>query len=208
MVSTDLTNEDLWMAREVFLNRLNVRAMAYQSLKKAGYQDDFLIKADKSPNTEGARSVGLEGKTQELLNLVLDGSIQTLFLFGHDLAALFGNEIVEKIKKKVATIIFIGSNTHDGMSLAHWVLPSSVYAEKEGTFTNAQGRVQRLFKAFPPLGESKPEWEIIQGLSQRVWSRLDFKNVEEIFEEMSRSVKSFKGMSYEKIGETGMIHGD
>jgi predicted molibdopterin-dependent oxidoreductase YjgC len=66
-----------------------------------------------------------------------------------------------QIAKKVKLFVYQGSNVNETCGYAHLNLPSSVYAEKEGTFTNCQQKVQRIWPAFLPLAESKGDWEII-----------------------------------------------
>ena len=91
-----------------------------------------------------------------------------LYVFGHDLVKLFGKETVEQIAKKVKLFVYQGSNVNETCGYAHLNLPSSVYAEKEGTFTNCQQKVQRIWPAFLPMAESKGDWEIISLLSAKL----------------------------------------
>jgi NADH-quinone oxidoreductase subunit G len=205
IVSTDLTNEDLWVTREIFEKHLQVRAIAYAWTKKPGSQDNFLIKPDKTPNTRGARALGFQDKVQEVFSLVTKGEIKTLIVFGHNLIELWGRDTAEKIRSSIEHFIVIGSNRHDGLSLADWVLPAAVYAEKEGTFTNFQGRVQKILKAFPVLGESRGEWEMLKVLGEKLGFKFDFESSQEIFNKITQSVDGFQGMSYEKLGSSGLL---
>lgn len=168
LVSTDLTHEELSEAKELFEKKLGVQALAYAWTKKPGYQDAFLIKADKSPNTKGAQNLGFRDDAENVLALAERGEIETLFLFGHNLIELWGRERADRIVKSLKNLVWLGSNLHEGVALAHWVLPASVYAEKEGTFTNCQGKVQKIDKVLEPLGESKSELEIISLLKMNL----------------------------------------
>ena len=119
------------------------------SPKPEGYQDDFLIRADKNPNSKGAELLGFkygESYTQNKF----DGIV----VFGQDL-----NLKGEKWS------LFIGSNHNTMSEQATYVLSSATYAEKEGTFTNFEGRIQKFEKALAPLGESRPESEILIALA-------------------------------------------
>ena len=84
-------------------------------------------------------------------------------------------------------------------------LPSSVYAEKEGTFTNCQNKVQRIWPAFAPIGESKGDWQVLDLLSEKLGVPLAYKNSEEIFKEITTNIPAFSEMSYEKISDQGMV---
>ena len=91
-------------------------------------------------------------------------------MFGHDLVALFGKEAVSQISKNVKLFVYQGSNVNATCGYAHLNLPSSVYAEKEGTFTNCQQKVQRIWPAFLPMAEAKGDWEILSLISAKLGS--------------------------------------
>jgi formate dehydrogenase major subunit len=101
--------------------------------------------------------------------------------------------------------IFIGSNSNLTSESATFVLPSATYAEKNGTFTNFQGRVQKFSKAFEPLGESRPEWRILQDLAKRLGMGWSYKSEEEIFAELAREISAFYGLDYERLGSLGCL---
>ncbi|MBI1871160.1 MAG: (2Fe-2S)-binding protein [Chlamydiae bacterium] len=208
IVSTDVTLEDLWIAKELFIHKLGIQTIAYLPTKKSGEEDHLLRKSDKTPNTKGAQALGFEAKANEIFSLAEAGKIKTLILFGHNLIDLLGKERAQKIAEKVDSMVWIGSNQHEGMNLAKWIIPSSVYAEKDGTFMNYEGRVQRIFKAFPALGESKAEWQILKEWAQHIGINLPYENSSVIFEKMVQAESAFNGMSYQKLGEEGVLLND
>jgi formate dehydrogenase major subunit len=85
--------------------------------------------------------------------------------------------------------------------LAQVILPSACFAEKEGTFTNTERRVQRLRKAVEPPGEAKADSEIICRLAEKMGmgNLFTFSNSEEIFEEIRKVTPSYAGMTYERL---------
>jgi len=84
--------------------------------------------------------------------------------------------------------------------LAHVVLPACSFAEKEGTFTNTDRRVQRVRKAIEPIGESKPDWQIISELASFMDAPgFDFESPEEIMKEIASVTPSYGGISYERL---------
>ena len=99
--------------------------------------------------------------------------------------------------------IFQGSNENGTSRYAHWVLPSAVYVEKDGTFVNCQNRIQRIGKVFEPLKGSRPDWEILLDIACRLNLGWNWKTPQEIFETLSREVPAFAGLTYEKIGWQG-----
>ena len=81
------------------------------------------------------------------------------------------------------------------------VLPAACYAEKEGTFTNIERRVQRVRKAIDPPGESKPDWQIVTELTNRMGTRWTYTSPGEIMEEIARLVPSHSGINYGRLDE-------
>lgn len=87
--------------------------------------------------------------------------------------------------------------------LAHVVLPAAAFAEKEGTFTNTERRVQLVRRAVPPPGEALPDWEIICRLAERMGYPMAYAGPAEIMEEVTRLVPIYGGMGYAHLGEDG-----
>jgi predicted molibdopterin-dependent oxidoreductase YjgC len=84
--------------------------------------------------------------------------------------------------------------------LAHVVLPACSFAEKEGTFTNTDRRVQRVRRAIPPMGESKPDWQIISELAGVMNAPgFDFASPEEIMAEIASLTTTYGGIDYKRL---------
>jgi formate dehydrogenase alpha subunit len=93
--------------------------------------------------------------------------------------------------------------------LAHVVLPSATWVEREGTHTYVDRRVQKINKVVAPPGEAKPDWWIICRLAEKMGykDKFDFSSSEEIFEEIRNCVPQYKGITYERLRKTiGGIH--
>ena len=94
------------------------------------------------------------------------------------------------------------------------ILPSVSFAEKDGTFTNSDRRVQRVRQALPPVGEARADWQIVCDLAQRMEARLglapsagfEYPDAEAIWEEMRRVTPDFFGITYERIAREGGVH--
>jgi NADH-quinone oxidoreductase subunit G len=206
IASAQLTNEDLFVIRKFFKETLRGAQMDFRVPEKSGDSDDFLMKADKNPNTAGAVNIlQSEGDVNQIVQKARQGEIDVLYVFGHDLVKLFGKETVEQLGRKVKLFVYQGSNINATCGYAHLNLPSSVYAEKEGSFTNCQQRVQRIWPAFLPMAESKGDWEIISLLSNQLGAPLTYKHSQEIFKDIAAHLAPFSEMSYEKISDKGMI---
>ena len=90
--------------------------------------------------------------------------------------------------------------------LAHVVLPGASFVEKDGSFTGTDRRIQRVRKAIEPLGESKPDWEIICLLTQRMGaSGFDFASPEEVLDEIAQVTPIYGGASYQRLEKEGFL---
>jgi len=206
LASAKLTNEDLFAVRKLFKDNLNVSQIDFKVPEPPAKGDHFLLKADRNPNTAGATAIlQPQDTTQSIVEKAKRGELDVLYVFGHDLVKLFGKDTVEQIAKKTKLFVYQGSNINETCGYAHLILPSAVYAEKDGTFTNCQDRVQRILPAFAALGESKGDWEILSLLAAALETQLNYQKSEDIFTDITRAIGVFSEMSYEKIADQGMI---
>ncbi|SMP43451.1 formate dehydrogenase subunit alpha [Anoxynatronum buryatiense] len=88
--------------------------------------------------------------------------------------------------------------------LADVVLPAAVFAEKEGTFTNTERRVQRVRQAVMAPGEARPDWWILMQLLNRLGLESVYREAKDVFEEIRRVAPSYAGISYDRIEEEGI----
>jgi len=206
IASAQLTNEELFLIREIFQNSLGARVSSNIS-EKPGSADDFLIKADKNPNTRGATLLGLAGPdapdAEQIVDEAVSGKLGALWVFGHDLVELFGEERVRELAEKVGLFIFSGTNDNATVPFAHWVLPTAAYVEKDGTFVNCHGRVQRIGRAFAPLEDTREDWRLLLDLAGRLGQTLAFRGPQEIFDGLAKASSAFEGLSYDTIGSQG-----
>ena len=207
LASPQMTNEELFRLRRVFRDGLEITNIRYRvPLLREVYSDDYLITADKNPNSRGAEAVGLGGAgSDQLLEACEEGLIHFLYICDHDLTRGFDSEQVKRALTGVKFVAFQGSWDQETASLADVQLPAAVYAEKDGTFTNIQGRVQRIRRALAPPGESLPGLEILERLALQARVSLKPAPPEEVFLELAHQVPAFSGMSYESIGMSGQL---
>jgi len=113
------------------------------------------------------------------------------------------NHVRESLKKLdllVVQDIFMSETAE----LAHVVLPTACYAEKDGTFTNTERRVQRVRKAIDPPGEARQDWEIIMQLANRMGFPMNYASPKEIMDEITRLVPIYGGMQFERLEGEGL----
>jgi NADH-quinone oxidoreductase subunit G len=217
LASPQMSNEDLFVVRRL-AEGLGVKNLDFRVPPRVpGDQDDFLIRADKNPNSRGAEVIGItpggiapgQGGLDAagMLGAARGKKLKLLWVFHHDLgAAAWPEGDVLAALDFAETVIFQGTNANDGSARAHLVLPSAAYVEREGTFTNFQGRVQRFRTALEPLGEARPDWLILSmigkalGLKDPVFSA---ERAEQVFNALAAAVPAFAGMTYRGIGDTG-----
>jgi formate dehydrogenase alpha subunit len=123
----------------------------------------------------------------EVINEVLDGKIKALYIIGSDIASgMAPSKKVEKALKKLKLIVLQDSFMNETAKFAHFVFPAASFAEKEGTFTNIERRIQRINKVLEPIGNAWPDWKIICELAKRLGgSGFDFITPEKIMSEIS-----------------------
>jgi len=88
--------------------------------------------------------------------------------------------------------------------LADVVLPSKCFAEKEGTFTNSERRVQRVRKAVDPPGQAKDDWQITAEIATRMGVAMPYASSQEIMQELAAVTPSYAGIDYERIEQVGL----
>jgi NADH-quinone oxidoreductase subunit G len=207
IASTQLTAEELFLVQGLFRDSLGARVTAAVPVTP-GFSDDFLIKADKTPNTYAATLLGLAGPNAPdaaaIVNDARQGRIEGLWVFGHDLATLFGPDVLEELSSRLDLFVFSGTNENATAQKAQWVLPTAAYVEKDGTFVNCHGRVQRIGRAFGPLPNAREDWSVLLDIARQLNYQLAWHNPSEIFLGLAESSPPFAGLSYEQIGPLGV----
>ncbi len=208
LASVQLTNEDLFAARKLFVENLKGAQVDFRLPQEPAAADELLLMADRNPNRAGAVAIFAHdalAQTDQMIQKAIAGELDVLYVFGHDLVKLCGKDTVEKIAKAVKLFVYQASNINDTCLLAHLILPSSVYAEKDGTFTNFQNRVQRIWPAFLPMGQAKGDWEILSLLCEKLGKSFSYQRSEDVFADLASTIAPFHEMTYEKISDQGMI---
>ena len=213
LVSPQATNEELHLMKRVLDEQLPGSIIAFTSKNSLEpTEDDLLRKADKNPNSRGASIIGFsEGQNgviglDELKNKIDNEQIGVLFIAYNDILAIAGATDTgwQSALEKVDTLVFMGTNSCSTSQAAQVVLPAAAFAEQDGTITNFEGRVQKLNKAFAPLGESLPGWQIWAMLGEMTGGSYRFDTAEDVFADLAANNEVFSGLSYETIGSGGV----
>jgi formate dehydrogenase alpha subunit len=151
----------------------------------------------------------------ELVDGALSGAVKAFYVMGEDPLTSEPNlsharHALEKLDFIVCQDIFMNST----LEMADVILPSCSFAEKDGTFTNSDRRVQRVRQAIRPIGDSRPDWVIISDLALRLEDRLsltpsagwEYHHPGDVWEEMRRVTPDFRGITYDRIDREGGVH--
>ena len=180
-------------------------------LVDSGPADDILIRDDKNPNTRGAREItgGIKNAVKplaELLDACIAGKIKALYVCDPDLVARVSDpkdkKRVADALKKVKFLVVQSPIQSDLTRSAHVHLASATFAEKEGTFTNGDGVVQKVRRAFKLAGEILPDLEIFVRLADALGQPLGFKTPGQAMAALAAEVKVFADVKWNDLDVT------
>jgi formate dehydrogenase major subunit len=167
-----------------------------------GYQkvDDPEIRAkfEKAWKTTLPAKPGLDN--HQMVDAIHEGRLKAMYVFGEELSLVDSNEnyvsaALSKLDFFVMQEIFFSETCR----FADVIFPASPSLEKEGTFTSTERRIQRLHRVWEPLGESRPDWEIIQDLANRLGAGWRYSHPSEIYEEIAPLTPIMSGVIYERL---------
>ncbi len=149
------------------------------------------------------RDLGL--RIPEMFDAMHAGELKSMFIMGEDpvLTDADANHVraaIESLEFLVVQDIFLTETAKH----ADVVLPAACYAEKDGTFTNTERRVQRVRKAVDAPGEARADWEIVCDLATRMGYPMSYDSPADIFEEIRRLTPTYRGMDYERVDACGL----
>jgi formate dehydrogenase alpha subunit len=166
---------------------------------------DETVKA-KFQDAWQAELSGKVGKTvMEMMNGLEDGSMKALVIMGEN--PVGSDPDVNHVRHALHSAEFLlvmDIFLTDTAELAHVVLPGVSFAEKDGTFSNTERNVLRVRKAIEPLGDARPDWDIIQDLSTRFGLPMSYDSPSAIFDEIAKVAPSYGGMNYERLEKGGI----
>ena len=141
----------------------------------------------------------------ETLNAAHEGKIKALFVCGEnpmlsDPDLTHAKEALNHLDLLIVQDILLSETAQ----LAHVVLPAACFAEKDGTFSNTERRVQMVRKAVNAPGQAKADWEIISELSTKMGYPMSYANPEAIMTEINALTPSYAGITYDRLEKSGI----
>jgi NADH-quinone oxidoreductase subunit G len=234
IASAYTTNEDNYIFVRFIKEVIGSKNIGVLSHLQSGSEDDLLIRADKTPNSLGALSVGAAGENEtvgidHILKGISEGTIKVLYVLEDNIAA---DPKIAEVLKNLEMLIVHSSVRNETTAKADIVLSASTFAEKHGTMTNFNGRVQLIRPAVAMIEQeramdgmamsrwdkfaaqndswgkgtkrdARSSWRIIAAVASAMGGKMKYATAEEVFKEMTERLPAFKSLSYAKVG----IHG-
>ncbi len=135
-----------------------------------------------------------------MIDAIHEGKLKSMYVFGEEMAMVDSNanyvaEALAKLDFFVMQEIFFTETCR----FADVILPASPSLEKDGTFTSTERRIQRLYQVFEPLGDSRPDWLILQDIANRLGANWNYQHPSEIYEEIAPLTPLMAGVTYERL---------
>ncbi|PRO65622.1 formate dehydrogenase subunit alpha [Alkalicoccus urumqiensis] len=170
--------------------------------KYPGYEDvtddDVRKRYEEAWGTPLSSEIGLNN--HQMVDEIHKGNLKAMYLKGEDMGIVDSNinyvhEAFEKLDFFVVQDIFLSKTAE----FADVVLPASPSLEKEGTFTNTERRIQRLYQVMDPLADSKPDWKIITELANELGAGWNYEHPSEVMHEAAGLAPLFAGVHYDRL---------
>jgi len=173
-----------------------------------GYQavvnPDLQVKFEKAWGAKLDDKVGLT--LTQMFEAIDEGRVKAMYLLGEnpvisDPDSTHIEKALDKLEFLVVQDIFLTETAQH----ADVVLPGVSFAEKNGSFTNTERRVQRVRKAIDPVGDSRPDWQITCDIAKLMGAKgFDFADPEAVMQEIAELTPIYGGISYDRINVVGL----
>ncbi len=167
-----------------------------------GYQsisdEKVLKKFEKAWNTKLSKVKGIDNVS--CIENIDNDKIKAMYVVGQELASTGpDSNMIRKSLEKLDFLVVEDVFFSETAKFADVVFPASVSLEKDGTFTNTERRIQRIYKVMEPYYDAKADWEIIQMIANSLGANWDYKHPSEIMDEAASLSPLFEGVNYERL---------
>ena len=231
--SARATNEDHFLLQKFAREVLGTKQVIVLPHVVPGDDDALLLRADKTPNARGVALMGAtsSGALVDVLRRIEAGEIRAAFVMEDDIAA---DPAIAAALPKLDFLAVHASNESETTRLADVVFPAATFAERNGTYTNFQGVVQRIRPSVTTLDQdrasdglamsrwdkfgtafdrwgrgtkrdARPGWKVIAGIASVMGMKYKYLQAEDVFAELASVVEAFKGMTYRSLGSRGQM---
>lgn len=205
VVTPWFTNEDAWLVSRLVAGPL-AGAKVYLGGRASGSDDAILRKADKNPNRKGVEAIFSAAgiKLQPFADATFSGvTVALVFGDNHTTDDAFFTRLAA-----VPARIMVGSFKNRFWDAATTFLPARIHWEKDGSFTNFDGVVQRISRAVQASATAKSDGWYAMKLAQQLGLGLDFATPKAIFAAMTAEVPEFGGLRFDALGDFGKRFGE
>lgn len=143
---------------------------------------------------------------RRMLKAASEGKLKALYVMADDPVGTAPNP--EEVRSALSRLDFMVVQDlfmTETAAMADVILPAVSYAEKEGTTTNLEGRVQKISRSIKPIGHARPDWQIISRLADKMGGKFEYRRVGEITQELARAIDGYEGLSLETLGRDGFF---
>jgi NADH-quinone oxidoreductase subunit G len=204
VVSAQATNEEVFLFERLLRESLDGRVAGFSWSPPGAWRDDFLIDADKNPNSSGLRTLlGSGHPVEAMLADATRGAVRALVLLRADLHSAFGAEIVTQLGDQLEYVVALDTHFTPTAEIANVLLPIGTFAETDGTFVNRRGRAQRVREAVRPPVQARAGWRVLSELRAAVGERAVPVDAGAVFAEISAAHQPFRHLSYAALGDSG-----
>jgi formate dehydrogenase major subunit len=170
--------------------------------KLPGYQEisdsEILKKFEAAWKVKLPTGKGLDN--HQMIKAIEEGKVKSMYVFGEEINLVESNihevqRALEKLEFFVVQDIFFTPTCR----LADVVLPACPSLEKDGTFTNTERRIQRLYQVMEPLPGSRPDWIIIRDIANLLGAEWTYAHPSDIYEEIAALCPHYEGITYERL---------
>ena len=172
-----------------------------------GYQKVFKPEVvDKFQDSWGSKLSNKVGLTiTEMFSAIEEDKIKMLYIMGENpMVSDPDTNHVKKVLEHVEFLVVQDIFLTETAEYADVVLPAAAFAEKDGTFTNTERRIQRVRKAINPPGLAKADWKILLDIMNLMGDNSSYKNPSEIMDEIASLTPSYAGVTYERLEKVGL----
>ena len=173
------------------------------TLTPDGKSDDFLIKADKTPNRRGVQFVGLNQDASSLKAALESGKIRMLVAMDNDLFGE-GDEEWQRLLSMVPVTVVMAKHKTAWTDRASIALPIASHVEQFGSFVQAKGILQKVFKAYDAEGDAAPSYEVLGALARMFGTDFGYDDIEHVWTDLRTAYpEALKDLTFYGIGENG-----
>jgi len=140
-----------------------------------------------------------------MIDGALDGKIKAMYIMGEN--PIMSDPDMHHTQRGLTNLQFLVVQDvfpTETAAIADVILPATLFAEKDGTFTNTERRVQKLSKAIDPPGEAKVDWQIVSALANKMGYSFDYESSEAIMDEIASVTPIYGGIHHDRLNEYGL----